>query len=67
MSRRKFKKLTHRLFDRFDDVQARLDEIEGKAMKLRASCDEDADDEGIAHPAVQVPQWPRHGAAPAAL
>ena len=67
MSRRKFKKLTHRLFNRFDDVQALLDEIEGSAIKLQATCDEDAEGEGVAQPAVQVPQWPRHGAAPAAL
>jgi len=67
MSRRKFKRLTHRLFSRFDDVQTLLDEIEGSAIKLQATCDEDAEGEGVVHPTVQVPQWPRHGAAPAAL
>lgn len=29
MSRRKFKRLTHRLLGRFDDVQSLLDGIEG--------------------------------------
>ncbi|MBB3590687.1 hypothetical protein FHX08_001031 [Rhizobium sp. BK529] len=67
MSRRKFKRLTRRLMGRFDDVQTLLDEIEGSAIKLQASCDEDAEGEGIANPTVQLPQWPRRGAEPAAL
>lgn len=67
MSQRKFKKLTHRLLGRFDEVQNLLDEIEGSAMKLQTACDEDGEGEGVAHPAVQAPQWPRHGAVPAAL
>ncbi|MBW9054951.1 hypothetical protein [Rhizobium mesosinicum] len=67
MSRRKFKRLTHRLLVRFDEVQHLLDKIEGNAMKLQTACDEDAEADGVPHPTVQLPQWPRHGAAPAAL
>ncbi|EJJ26520.1 hypothetical protein [Rhizobium sp. CF142] len=67
MSQRKFKKLTHRLLGRFDEVQNLLDKIEGSAMKLQTACDEDAEGEVVTHPVVHLPQWPRHGAAPAAL
>ena len=67
MSRRKFKRLTHRLLGRFDEVQIQLDQIEGSAMKLQASCDDEGEGEGVIRPTVQPPQWPRHGAAPAAL
>lgn len=67
MSQRKFRRLTHRLLGRFDSVQILLDEIEGSAVKLQAACDEDAEGEGAMHPVVHPPQWPRHGAAPAAL
>jgi hypothetical protein len=67
MSQRKFKKLTHRLLVRFDSVQTLLDEIEGTAVKLQATCHDEADGEGVRHPAAQLPQLPRHGAAPAAL
>lgn len=67
MSQRKFRKLTHRLLDRFDDVQTLLDEIEGSAIKLQATCGDEAEGEHVTHPVVQLPQWPRHGAAPAAL
>jgi hypothetical protein len=67
MSRRRFRKLTHRLLGRFDEVQTLLDQIEGSASKLRTACDDEAEEEGFTHPAVQTPQWPRHGAPPAAL
>ncbi|MDR6668828.1 hypothetical protein [Rhizobium sp. 1399] len=67
MSQRKFRKLTHRLLGRFDEVQTLLDKIEGSAMKLQAACDEDVEGERVMHPVVYLPQWPRHGAAPAAL
>ena len=67
MSRRRFRKLTHRLLGRFDEVQTLLDKIEGSAMKLQTACDEDAEGEGVTQPVVYLPQWPRHGAAPAAL
>ncbi|MBB3392744.1 hypothetical protein FHT82_005533 [Rhizobium sp. BK275] len=67
MSRRKFKRLTHRLLGRFDDVQSLLDGIEGSALKLQATCDDEAETEDVIHPTVQPPQWPRRGAAPAAL
>lgn len=66
MSQRKLKKLTHRLLGRFDEVQTLLDKIEGSAMKLQNACDE-AEGEGVMSPVVRLPQWPRHGAVPAAL
>lgn len=65
MSQRKFKKLTHRLLGRFDSVQSQLDKIEGSAIKLQSACGEETED--TTPPVVQLPQWPRHGAAPAAL
>jgi len=67
MSRRRFRKLTHRLLGRFDEVKTLLDQIEGSASKLRTACDDEAEGEDLTHPAVQTPQWPRHGAPPAAL